>query len=225
MPNTFRTKALSFWPATAFGSEVCYLYLGAPLETSAFDERYITGLRDRDPDVEAHFVAQFRTPIWAKARRQLSTPDLAEDACQETLLRVLQHFRSGKRLENPASLPAFVHSVCHNVTLEMIRAKTRYRVDNGGREDPIDPGPSPYAAAVTQERIQLVREILARLPEKDRELLRLAMLEEMDRVLLCRRFQVTEDYLRVLLYRARVRFRDELRSRQGAGRAKKKGAD
>jgi DNA-directed RNA polymerase specialized sigma24 family protein len=96
------------------------------LETPRFDERYIAGLRDRDPEAEAHFVAHFRKPIWLKAQRQLRAPDMVEDACQETILRVFHYFRSGKGLENPERLPAFVHTVCHNVTLEMIRSKTRY---------------------------------------------------------------------------------------------------
>ena len=51
------------------------------METSGFDERYITGLRDSDPEAEAHFVAHFRKPIWLKAQRQLRAPDLVEDDC------------------------------------------------------------------------------------------------------------------------------------------------
>jgi RNA polymerase sigma factor (sigma-70 family) len=116
-------------------------------------------------------------------------------------------------LTNPARLPAFVHSVCHNVALEMIRSKTRYRQMPETAEDPRDPAADPHDAVVTRERRQLVREILARLPKKDRDLLRLAMLEEVEKEELCRRFQVTEGYLRLLLYRARARFRAELLSR------------
>jgi RNA polymerase sigma-70 factor (ECF subfamily) len=185
------------------------------LETSCFDERYIAGLRDRDPEAEAHFVAHFRKPIWLKAQRQLRAPDLVEDACQETILRVFHYFRSGKRLENPQRLPAFVHTVCHNVTLEMIRSKTRYSQMPETGYDPPDNTSSPHSALVTREREALVREILASLPQKDRDLLRLAMLEEMDKTELCGRFHVNEEYLRVLLYRARARFRDELLKRQG----------
>jgi len=40
-------------------------------------------------------------------------------------------------------------------------------------------------------------------------------LEEMDKSEICRRFQVNEEYLRVLLYRARMRFRAELLKREG----------
>jgi RNA polymerase sigma factor (sigma-70 family) len=188
---------------------------GARLETSCFDERYIAALRDRDPEAEAHFVAHFRKPIWLKAQRQLRAPDLVEDACQETMLRVLQYFRSGRRLENPERLPAFVHTVCHNITLEMIRSKTRYsQMPEAGYDLP-DSGSGPYAELVTRERKELVREVLAGLPEKDRDLLRLAMLEEVDKAELCRRFDASEVYLRVLLFRARTRFRDEVLKRQG----------
>lgn len=185
------------------------------METFCFDERYITGLRDRDPEAESHFVAHFRKPIWLKAQRQLRAPDLVEDACQETILRVFQYFRSGKRLENPERLPGFVHTVCHNVTLEMIRSKTRYSQLPEAGYDPPDGRVSPHGELVTREREQLVREILSSLPEKDRDLLRLAMLEEVDKAELCRRFDASEEYLRVLLYRARIRFRDELLKRQG----------
>ena len=183
------------------------------METSSFDERYITGLRDRDPEAEAHFVAHFRKPIWLTALRQLRAPDLVQDACQETFLRVFHYFRSGKRLENPERLPAFVHTVCHNVTLEMIRSKTRYsQMPETGYDAP-DGGAGPHGELVTRERKELVREVLGRLPEKDRDLLRLAMLEEVDKAELCRRFEVSEEYLRVLLFRARKHFRDELLKR------------
>ena len=190
------------------------------METSRFDERYIAGLRDCDPEAEAHFVAHFRKPIWLKAQRQLRAPDMVEDACQETILRVFHYFRSGKRLENPERLPAFVHTVCHNVTLEMIRSKTRYSQMPETGCDPADNRASPHGELVTREREELVRQILTSLPERDRDLLRLAMLEEVDKAELCGRFHVNEEYLRVLLYRARMRFRDELLKRT-PGKAKK----
>jgi RNA polymerase sigma-70 factor (ECF subfamily) len=194
------------------------------VETFYFDERYVAGLRKRDPEVESHFVAYFKTPIWLKARRQLRAPDLVEDALQETLLRVLRHFRSGKTLESPERLPAFVHSVCHNVTLEMIRSKTRHPQVSENAQEPVDRRDDAELQLVTEERKRLVREILSQLPEKDRELLRLAALEEVENAELCRRFGVTPDYLRVLLHRARLRFRDALLRSEAKARPKSLGA-
>lgn len=194
------------------------------MDTYHFDEHYIAGIQNRDPEIESHFAAYFKMPVWLKARRQLRAPDLAEDAVQETLLRVLRYFRSGKGLEFPERLPAFVQSICHNVTLEMLRAKVRYRQVPENSPEPVDTSVSPELQIVTNERKRVVQQVLAQLPEKDRELLRLAMLEEVDKEELCDRLGVNSEYLRVLLYRARQRFRTELLKTGSLGRPKTRGA-
>jgi RNA polymerase sigma-70 factor (ECF subfamily) len=184
------------------------------VETFPFDERYIAGLRNRDPAVVSHFIAYFKMPLWLKARRQLRSQDLAEDAVQETVLRVLRYVRSGKTLDFPERLPAFVHKTCHNVGLEMLNAQGRIVRTQDPGPDPTDPRPDAEIQVITEERKQMVRRILARLAPKDRELLR-AMLEEMEPDELCERFGVNRDYLRVLVYRARQRFRAELLRAEG----------
>ena len=195
------------------------------METLPFDERYIAGIRNRDPEIESHFVAYFKMPVWLKARRQLRSLDMAEDAAQETVLRVLRFFRSGKSLESPEKLPAFVHKTCHNVTLEMLRSKSHHPQPPETSIDPVDTRVSVELEIITEERKQMVREILSQLPEKDRELLRLAMLEEMDKDVLCKRYGVNQDYLRVLLHRARLRFRAALLKTTSKDLAKGRGVE
>jgi len=192
--------------------------LESRLEPVCFDDRYVEGLRQLDSAVETHFINYFQLPIRLTARRQLRSHDLVDDACQETLLRVLRYFRSGKQLDNPERLPAFVHSVCHNVTLEMIRSRTRYAQMPDDDFDCADGRQDTHGGLVTEERKKLVRDILAQLSKKDRDLLRLVMLEEADKAELCRRLEVSETYLRVLLHRARARFRTALlRARPAEG--------
>ena len=58
--------------------------------------------------------------------------------------------------------------------------------------------------------------MLDELPEKDRDLLRMFFLEERDKTELCKRFGVNEDYLRVLLHRAKSRFRSMYSKRYSA---------
>jgi RNA polymerase sigma-70 factor, ECF subfamily len=184
--------------------------------SSCFDTGYMARLRNREAETEAHFVAYFRTPIWLKARRRLGAPDLVADACQETLMRVLKFLRSGKLLDYPERLPAFVNSVCHNVTLEMMRSQSRYGQMAADEQEPAGPWEDPDMHLITEERKQLVREILAQLSERDRDLLRQAFLAETDKAELCMRFGVNETYLRVLLHRARIHFRDALLKTSGA---------
>ena len=177
---------------------------------SCFDIGYLARLRNREAETESHFVAYFRTPIRLKARRRLGAPDLVADACQETLMRVLKFLRSGKLLDYPERLPAFVNSVCHNVTLEMMRSQSRYGQIAADDQEPASTWGDPHLQLITEERKQLVRDILAQLCERDRDLLHQAFLAEMDKAELCKRFGVNENYLRVLLHRARVHFRDAL---------------
>ena len=49
--------------------------------------------------------------------------------------------------------------------------------------------------------------VLDELPPKDSEILRMLFLQDLDKADLCRKFHVTGDYLRVLLHRAKSRFR------------------
>jgi len=60
---------------------------------------------------------------------------------------------------------------------------------------------------VTEQRKTQVRSVLDDLAAKDRLLLEAVFLEERDKDDVCRDFQVDREYLRVLLFRARQRFR------------------
>jgi RNA polymerase sigma-70 factor (ECF subfamily) len=172
-----------------------------------FDENYLNALRGRNPDAENFLVAHFSRPVQSKLRARLRSPELIQDACQETFLRVIRYFSSGKTLDNPSSLPGFVHSVCHNVALEFLRSHTRQTQipENAPEAEDSSPGPDRQFAA--GERSELVGRVLGEMKEKDRQLLRRVFLDEEDKDLVCREFQVDRNYLRVLLHRARNRFR------------------
>lgn len=172
-----------------------------------FDQNYLFALRDRDAHAENVLITHFSRPVHSKLRARLRSPELVEDACQETFLRVLTYFRAGKMLDNPAALPGFIHSVCHNVALEFLRAHTRQSQMPENAPEPKDYAPSPEGLMVTAERKGLVARVLEELPERDRQLLRRVFLDEADKDEVCGEFQVDPNYLRVLLHRARGRFR------------------
>lgn len=179
--------------------------------TLTFDEAFVGSLRRRDPAAEAALVAVFTKPIRAKLRRHLRSPQLVEEACQETFLRVFNHFHSGKTAHDPARFPAFVHSVCHNVAMEMVRSSGRHpQLPTGLDHATTAAGPEEEAASA--ERRVLVQRVLTDMAPRDREILRLVLLEEEDRDVVCGRFGVDREALRVLLHRAKQRFRSSLES-------------
>ena len=183
---------------------------------NCFDESYVNALRDRVPATEAHLVAAFGTPVRAKLYMRLRSPTLVEDGAQETFLRVFAFFRAGKTLDNPASLPGFVHSVCHNVALELLRSRSRYEQMPEDAPEPADTGNDPERNVAARETQVLIRQILDELPPRDRELLRRVFLEEEDKDRVCSDLRVDRGYLRVLLHRARLRFKAALLAGRGA---------
>lgn len=60
---------------------------------------------------------------------------------------------------------------------------------------------------VTTQIKHRVRQVLEELPERDRQLLQAFFLEEKEKDEVCREFGVDRDYLRVLLHRAKDKFR------------------
>jgi RNA polymerase sigma-70 factor, ECF subfamily len=176
---------------------------------SVFDEAYLTRLKARDPEAESELVREFTRPIRLKLRAKLHLPQLVDEGCQETFLRVFSHFRAGKTIDSPGRLPAFVHGVCTNVAFELLRAHRRHDQLSPEAVDPPDYR-SPETETYKEEIKGIVRKVLLEMPEKDREILRLVLLQEEERDAVCDRMAVDRGYLRVLLYRAKLRFKEAL---------------
>jgi RNA polymerase sigma factor (sigma-70 family) len=183
--------------------------------TGLFDESYLAALRAQNRDVENHLISCFSTPIRIKLRSRLRSPELVEDALQETFLRIFSYFRAGKTLNNAASLPGFVHGMSHNIALELLRAHTRQDQLPEHHQGPVDQSLDPQHQIVTEERKAMVRRLLKELPEKDGRLLQRVFLDEEDKDTVCREFKVDRGYLRMLLFRARQRFRIAVKRETG----------
>jgi RNA polymerase sigma-70 factor, ECF subfamily len=174
-----------------------------------FSADYVHRLTAGDPETEQHFVLYFSELILIKIRRLVRTPQALEDIRQETFLRVFRVLRQ-KGLTAPERLGAFVNGVCRNVMVEYFRSLARHpQLPEEAIEAPCG-GPGPEAELVTEERKRIIRRVLADMPEKDRDILRMVFLEEHDKDDVCRIYNVDRNHLRVLLHRAKNRFRDRL---------------
>ena len=172
-----------------------------------FDETYLDALKVRNSDAQSRLVSTFSRAVLIKLRTRLRSPELIQDAFQETFLRVLTYFGSGKTLDKPASLAGFVHATCQNVALELLRGHTRHDQFPENFPEPIAAGLDPERQLITEERKAMVRRLLEELTEKERLLLKRVFLDEEDKDTVCRELAVDRNYLRVLLYRARQSFR------------------
>jgi RNA polymerase sigma-70 factor (ECF subfamily) len=180
------------------------------LNKTPFDNEYLVRLRQGDAETERHFVLHFSNAIRMSLRYRLRSWQLIDDIRQETFLRVLNFLRSDKTMDHPERLGAYVHSVSINVMMELLRASTRHPAMPEDAHQMVDGSINPEGAVVTRERKDMVLGVLEELPEKDRRILRSVFLEDCDKDEVCRRFDVTRDYLRVLVHRAKIRFRAAL---------------
>ena len=173
----------------------------------AFDKAYVERLRDGDPPTEQHFVAYFEHLLRIKLRSRMLTNDKVEDLRQETFIRVIAALRREGGVRQPDRFGAFVNSVCNNVLLEYYRSSGRNQpMENSHLEIP-DKVLDLEGMLVTKQSSERVRRILEGMPRRDRDLLRAIFLEEKDKDVVCREFGVDRDYLRVLLHRAKDKFK------------------
>jgi len=171
----------------------------------SFDQDYLGRLASGDAVVEHHFSSYFGDLLSLKLRARIRSSPLIEDIRQETLLRVLRIVRM-KGVEHPERFGAFVSGVCSNVMMELLRREMRHE-GLAPEFEPADDRVDLDVLLVNQQRRRQVNSVLEELPEKDRQLLRMFFLEERDKSEICKRFKVRKDYLRVMLHRAKVRFR------------------
>ena len=180
------------------------------MELFAFDEAYLARLREGDPSAETHFVAYFSQLLQLKLRARHLTPDAVDDLRQETFSRVIRTIRSDGGLREANRLGAFVNSVCNNVVLEHFRSRNKsLPLEQNHLEIP-DQVVNVEGLAIAEETRATVRKVLTQIPERDQAVLRAIFFEERSKDDVCQKFGITRDYLRVLLHRAKQKFRSSL---------------
>jgi RNA polymerase sigma-70 factor, ECF subfamily len=175
------------------------------LELFAFTREYVERLRGGDPSTELHFVAYFGQLLNIKLRAKMLPTETIEEVRQDTFIRVLTIVRKDG-VREPERFGAMVNSVCNRVLMESYRSSKRttpLEDDFERADDALD----QESMLVTAQAQMRVRQVLETMPERDRALLRAFYLEEKEKDEVCQEFGVDRDYFRVLLHRAKDKFK------------------
>ena len=172
------------------------------MELFVFDDDYVRRLRERDRATVDHFYEYFRALLLMKLRRRLKSMDAIDEVRQEVFARCLQSLDS---LKDARKLGAYVNAICNRVLMEYYRAEGRTEAlsdqpDIAGETD----AEASYDTARSSSRVRVVLESLE---PRDADVLRAVFINEEDKDEICRRFGVDRSYLRVLLHRAKDKFR------------------
>jgi RNA polymerase sigma-70 factor (ECF subfamily) len=178
-----------------------------------FDDDYVRRLREGDRETGEHFERYFRELLLAMLRRRLGSHADAKDALQKTFLRT---FEKLPQLRDARRLGSFVLGIARNVVLEHYRDR--------GRTVPLDEKWEGQSNDDSYQRLHilflqaLVRQILVDMDKdtpKEAAVLRAVYIDEEDKDEVCRRHGITRDYLRVVLHRAKEKFRAVLKRLDG----------
>ena len=125
-----------------------------------------------------------------------------EDIVQDTLIRVWNRRDSWDTIEN---IEAFALTVCRNMALDRLRL---HENQNASLDDtPVDSNPTatanPYEHTVQREKVQIVRQLIDALPEKQRACMQLRDIEGKTYKEIGTVLGITEEQVKVNIFRAR----------------------
>jgi len=181
---------------------------GRLLQFHSFDDNYLGRLREGDFVTQDHFRKYFTALMKVKLRSRLKSPEAIEDVQQETFVRFYAALREGK-IREPKSLGSYVNSVCNNVLKESWRHEDpAVSLDDDGAPE-LPAAPFDLGKIIDDRKLaRKVQKVVEELPERDRRVLRAIFFEERDKDEVCRELGISRDNLRLLLHRAKQKFRD-----------------
>jgi RNA polymerase sigma-70 factor, ECF subfamily len=180
----------------------------------------------RNGDIHAfeELHRRYVASIYRLVRRKLGDALLAEDIAQETFMKAL---RMMDRVDDSFNFGGWVHTVARNLCFDELRRRQRdLRADSGDDDDDSDllaklPSTARgFDPVQVQESNELRRQVWAvsqRLPEKYRLVLTLRELQDLSYRQIARSLKMSESAVETLLYRARLRFKEEFISAEGEG--------
>lgn len=180
------------------------------------DRALVLAFQEGEPDAFATIYRRYRPLAGAVCLRILGNREDAEEAAQETMLRVLQGL---PRFNGRYQLAAWVARIATNVSLDALRARSRRPV-NGGSTDEIE----ELRVGGTEDPLELVerlfereqvRAVLEELPPHHREALVLREFEGRSHREIGERLGITPAQAKALIHRAKGTFR---RAWDGDGR-------
>jgi RNA polymerase sigma-70 factor (ECF subfamily) len=139
--------------------------------------------------------------------RHLGPQDL-DDKIHDTFLIVVRAIRKGD-LREPERLMGFVRTVARRQVAGFIEKVSQQRRDETDLETEMpmaDGNLSPEEGAIARERVEIMKEVLRGISERDREILTRFYLKEQPQNQICDEMGLSETQFRLLKSRAKARF-------------------
>jgi RNA polymerase sigma-70 factor (ECF subfamily) len=190
--------------------------IAAKVGVDPTDVELVRAYRNGDVHAFEELHRRYVASIYRLVRRKLGDALLAEDIAQETFMKALRMMdRVG----------GWVHTVARNLCFDELRRRQRdLRVEGSADEDDefLANLPStsrsfdPVDVQESNETRRRVWAVSQRLPEKYRLVLTLRELQDLSYRQIARTLKMSESAVETLLYRARLRFKEEYLASESA---------
>ena len=182
-----------FWEVTFFNTNTC----NSPPFHSSFQQRGMKNISFRDD------VLPLKDKLYRLALRITLNNAEAEDVVQETLIKVWNRRSQWEEIE---SIEAFALTVCRNLSLDKIKrmGNDHDSLDDSAHDSPDSSSSSnPEEQTMARDQVALVRQLIDRLPEKQRSVIQLRDIEGKSYREIATIMCISEEQVKVNLYRAR----------------------
>ncbi|MDP2885589.1 MAG: RNA polymerase sigma factor [Ignavibacteria bacterium] len=172
------------------------------------DEQLVERIRIDEGRAFAQLYHRYKHRVYAYCYRLLRHPQNAEDATQETFVKI---HRSLRQLENTASLQTWVFSIARNEAFTILR-RLRPTEDLEAATENVWDEDNPLEKVVQKERAGIVQHCLGLLKPMYRELLILKEYEQLSYAEISQVTGASESAVKSGLFKARRAMRKKLES-------------
>lgn len=186
---------------------------GAVLDARASTETLVVGVAAGDRAAEQQFVRDYRDGVRVLVRRHCRANEpMLDDLVQDALQSVLLHLRAGE-LRDPLALPAYVRRTVAFIVAAEYRKRGRRGPSDELDADHASQDDDPERAAIRAQTGTAVKRLLAEMTvPRDRDVLRLFYLDELDKDEVCTALAIEPSHFHRVLFRARQRLAELARS-------------
>jgi len=191
--------------------------------TGPTDVELVRAYRNGEIHAFEELHRRYVASIYRLVRRKLGDALLAEDIAQETFMKAL---RMMDRVDDSFNFGGWVHTVARNLCFDELRRRQRdLRVDDGDEDEggllaglpSTSKSFDPVLVQESNETRRQVWHVAQPLPEKYRLVLTLREPQDMSYRQIARTLKMSESAVETLLYRARLRFKEEYLASQREG--------
>lgn len=149
-----------------------------------------------------HDILPLKNELYRLALRITLSREEAEDIVQDTMIKV---WNNRERWQEIESIEAYCLTICRNLSLDALKKKDNQHesIEEDGNHLTNATSTNLQEAIISKDRIQLVRQLVDALPEKQRACMQLRDFEGKQYKEIAAILDISEEQVKVNIFRAR----------------------